>query len=90
MNSELTEILRAEHSGEDGGKEIQLPETVPEMFLATVAGVNSSGVLITLDGESEPMTKRYKQIKTGQTLSSGARVAVVKISGTFVVLGAIQ
>lgn len=67
-----------------------MPETVPEMFLATVAGVNSSGVLITLDGESEPMTKRYKQLKTGQTLSSGARVAVVKISGTFVVLGAIQ
>ena len=90
MSSELTEILRSEHSSEDGGKEIQLPETVPEMFLATVAGVNSSGVLITLDGESEPMTKRYKQIKTGQTLSSGARVAVVKISGTFVVLGAIQ
>lgn len=89
MSSELTEILRAEHSGRDGGQTVPLPETVPEMFLATVAGVNAEGVQITLDGESEPMTKRYKQIKTGQTLSSGARVAVLKISGTFVVLGAI-
>lgn len=89
MTSELTEILRTEHSGEDGGEEIRLPETVPEMFLATVAGVNSSGVLITLDGESTAMTKRYKQLKTGETLSVGNRVAVIKISGTFIVLGAI-
>lgn len=89
MSSELTEILRTEHSSEDGGKEIQLPETVPEMFLATVAGVNAEGVQITLDGESEPMTKRYKLLQTGQTPAAGARVAVLKISGTFVVLGAI-
>lgn len=89
MTSELTEILRTEHSGEDGGEEIRLPETVPELFLATVAGVNSSGVLITLDGESAAMTKRYKQLKTGETLSVGNRVAVIKISGTFIVLGAI-
>lgn len=89
MTSELTEILRTEHSGEDGGEAIRLPETVPELFLATVAGVNSSGVLITLDGESAAMTKRYKQLKTGETLSVGNRVAVIKISGTFIVLGAI-
>lgn len=89
MNSELTEILRAEHSGRDGGQTVPLPETVPEMFLATVAGVSAEGVQITLDGESEPMTKRYKLLQTGQTPASGARVAVLKISGTFVVLGAI-
>lgn len=89
MTSELTEILREEHSQEDGGKNVMLPETVPELFLATVNGVNSSGVQITLDGETTPMTKRYKQLKTGQTLSSGARVVAVKISGTFIVLGAI-
>ena len=58
MSSELTEILRTEHSSEDGGKEIQLPETVPEMFLATVAGVNAEGVQITLDGESNRMFRK--------------------------------
>lgn len=89
MISELTEILRTEHTGEDAGKIIRLPETVPQIFLATVAGVNSSGVLITPDGESEAMTKRYKVLKTGQTLSVGNRVIAMKISGTFVVLGAI-
>ena len=89
MTSELTEILRTEHSAEDGGKAVMLPETVPEIFLGTVNSVNSSGVEFTLDGEAEPMTKRYKQLNTGQTLSSGARIVAVKLSGTFIVLGAI-
>ena len=89
MTSELTEILRTEHSADDGGKAVKLPETVPEIFLGTVNSVNSSGVEFTLDGETEPMTKRYKQLNTGQTLSSGARIVAVKLSGTFIVLGAI-
>lgn len=63
---------------------------MPEIFLGTVASTNSSGVEITLDGESEPMQKRFKVLKTGQALSANARVMVVKISGTYVVLGAIS
>ena len=42
-----------------------------------------------VNGRLLQMNKRYKQLKTGQTLSSGARVVAVKISGTFIVLGAI-
>lgn len=70
--------------------EEKLPATVPEIFLGTVASANSSGVEITLDGESEPMQKRFKVLKTGQALSANARVMVVKISGTYVVLGEIS
>ena len=58
-----------------------------EIYLGTVSAADSSGIQLTLDGESEPMTKRYRQILTGRTVSTGARVAIFKISGTYVVLG---
>lgn len=91
MTSELTEILRTEHGAEDGGKEVQLPETVPEIFLGTVNSWNiSTGVQITLDGEDAPMTKRYRQMLMARPLQVGARVAVMKLSGTYVVLGEIS
>ena len=66
-----------------------LQATVPEIYLGTVSSANSSGVKITLDGQSEAMTKRYKCLKTGRALSTNARVMIVKISGTYVVLGEI-
>ena len=59
------------------------------MYLATVNGVNASGVQITIDGASEPMNKRYKQMATGQALTADDRVLVMKLSGTYVVLGKI-
>lgn len=91
MSSELTEILRAEHSAGDAGKDVTLPETVPEIFLGTVNAWNvSTGVQVTLDGESAPMTKRYKQMLMARPLHVGARVAVMKLSGTYVVLGEIS
>lgn len=91
MTSELTEILREEHSAEDGGKAVKLPETVPEIFLGTVNSWNiSTGVQVTLDGESAPMSKRYKQMLMARPLPVGARVAVMKLSGTYVVLGEIS
>ena len=58
-----------------------------EIYLGTVSASDSSGIQLTLDGETEPMTKRYRQILTGTTIPVGARVAALKISGTFVVLG---
>ena len=83
-------ILRDEHSAEDGGKNVKLPETVPEIFLGTVnAWSTSTGVKITLDGEEQAMTKRYKQMLMARPLKVGARVAVMKLSGTYVVLGEI-
>ena len=59
------------------------------IYLGTVGSVNSSGVQITLDGQSEALTKRYKMLLTGRSLSQGERVLILKKSGTFVVLGAI-
>ena len=67
-----------------------LPATVPEIYLGTVNNWNiSTGVQITLDGQTDPMSKRYKQLLVSRPLPVGARVAIMKISGTYVVLGEI-
>lgn len=59
-----------------------------KFLLATVTSYSSTaGVQIRLDGETQAMTKKVKYLKTGESLSSGARVLVVKMSGTYVVLG---
>ena len=61
-----------------------------EFFLGTVgAWSNATGVEITLDGESAAMTKRYKMMYMCRPLHSGARVVVMKQSGTYIVLGEI-
>lgn len=60
-----------------------------EFFLGTVNSVNNDGVEITLDGQSTPMTKHYKQMVTGYSLSANDRVVVMKESGTYLVLGKI-
>lgn len=60
------------------------------LLLATVAAVDSSkGLQLTFDGQSEASQKFYKILKTGSTPSTGARVLVAKLSGTYVVLGQI-
>ncbi len=74
-----------------GKEKNKLPETVPEIFLGTVNNWSmANGVEITLDGQSAPMTKKYKQLLVSRPLPIGARVAVMKISGTYVVLGEIS
>ena len=69
--------------------ETSLPETVPELYIGTVASVTGEGIELTLDGQTEPMQKKYRQLITGQALQEGARVLAVKISGTYVILGEI-
>lgn len=67
-----------------------LPETVPEIYFGTVdSWTMADGVSITLDGQSDAMTKTYKQLLVSRPLPIGARVAVMKISGSYVVLGEI-
>jgi len=63
-----------------------LAETVDtsNCFLATVTSVTNHGILIKLDGESQPMEKPYKRIYTVRT---GDRVLVLKMSGTYIVIG---
>lgn len=60
-----------------------------EFYLATVTGTTGSGIKIRLDGESNAMTKAFKYIATGVSLSANDRVLCIKIAGTFVVLGKI-
>lgn len=63
-----------------------------EFFLATVSSGNATnGYKLQFAGESSARNKSYKMLKNGtvSTYSSGTRVIVMKISGTFVVLGQI-
>ena len=70
--------------------EISAGSRSTDLFLATVANVNSSGVTLILDGESEASTKRYKYMTSGYAEpAAGDRVVVMKMSGTYVVLGRI-
>lgn len=55
-----------------------------DFYLATVTAVTNSGILIQLDGESAPMEKPYKRIYTVRT---GNRVLVLKMNGTYIVIG---
>lgn len=68
-------------------EKLELPETVPEVYLGTVASRSTAGFTLTLDGQTEATQKRYRMLLTGRTPAVGARVVCVKISGTYVVLG---
>lgn len=60
-----------------------------ELLIATVDNYNSStGSTLILPGSTTPTTKRYKRI-SGLSISSGYRVLVAKISGTYVIIGRI-
>ena len=70
--------------------EISASSRNADLFLATVANVNSSGLTLIMDGELEATTKRYKYMTSGYAdPAAGDRVVVMKMSGTFVVLGRI-
>lgn len=64
--------------------DINIKSGSAEFYLATVTAVTSSGINIQLDGESQAMEKPYKRIYTVRT---GNRVLVLKMSGTYIVLG---
>ena len=60
-----------------------------ELLIATVDSYNSStGSTLILPGSTTPTTKRYKHI-SGLPISSGYRVLVAKLSGTYVIIGII-
>jgi len=66
----------------------QPPDT--EFFLATVISTSTTdGMEIQLDGEDQPMTKRFKVILVPRPIHDGERVVVMKQAGTYVILGAI-
>lgn len=47
------------------------------------------GLTLIFDGQTEPSQKKYKMLVNGSTPSVGDRVAAIKHSGTYIVLGAI-
>lgn len=61
-----------------------------EFLLGTVTAYSSAGVKVRLDGQDEALTKRYKMLKTGKPLIGGDRVVIMKMSGTYVVLGSVD
>lgn len=59
-----------------------------EFYLATVnAWGNDTGVSVKIDGQPEATQKRYKMMLMCRPLHVGARVVVMKISGSYIVLG---
>ena len=76
----LTDLLYLEDSNEN-------ENPAPVILLGTVTGRSSDGLTLRMDGETDAMTKEYRQILTGRSLPVGARVAVMKVSGSYVVLG---
>lgn len=70
---------------------MQEDKNTAEFYLGTVKNwSNLTGVQIQLDGQDSPMTKRYKQMLMCRPLKVGARVVVMKHSGTYIVLGEIS
>ena len=61
-----------------------LQSSPAEFYLASVSQVTNSGIKIQLDGTDAPMEKPYKRIYTVRT---NDRVLVLKMNGTFIVLG---
>ena len=58
-----------------------------DLFLATVAARDSNyDVSLRFDGETEATTKYFKTLNA-QSITTGSRVLVLKISGTYLVLG---
>ena len=71
-------------------EETEQKQNVTEFYLATVvSGDATNGYKLQFAGESSAKNKSYQMLKNGtvSTYSSGTRVVVMKISGTYIVLG---
>ena len=74
-------------SGEENAG-FQAPET--EFYLGTaVTWHNDTGVQIKIDGQEEPLTKRFKMMYMCRPLKVNSRVVIMKQAGTYIVLGEI-
>lgn len=62
------------------------PLQAARLHVATAGARDSTGTALLFDGQSEYTTKHYKRI-AGVTISSGSRVLVLEIAGTYVLLG---
>lgn len=83
---QITKSLLEGGDGQDAGSG-QLERT--DLMLATVAAVYADGLTLIFDGETTASQKHYKKLSTYFGPTAGDRVAVMKMSGTYVVMGAI-
>lgn len=69
----------------------ELTSTTEDMpfLMATISDVGSDGFTLSINGGLSSLKKKYSRLQTGDQLSKGDRVLVVKISGTYVILGKI-
>ena len=58
-------------------------------FRATIDEIDSEGISLSINGGLEKLQKKYKYLETGAILQPGDSVLVVKMTGTYVVLGRI-
>ena len=63
-------------------------QDAPQLLLATVGTVTSSGATLNINGAGATAT-RYKHVVTGQSLTAGDLVLVARISGSYVIVGRI-
>lgn len=72
---------------DNDGKEDGQPR---DLQLATVAGIYSDGLSLIPDDQSEAMQKHYKYLSsTYPAPAVGDRVVIMKMSGTYIVVGAL-
>lgn len=82
--TELALIDNPSTQGEDLGGDT-------EFYLGTVSSWNvDTGIKVKLDGQDQAMQKGYKMMQVCRPLHVGARVIVMKQSGTYIVLGEIS
>lgn len=77
----MDEILLPAGTGEIGG---------PDFLLATVASTSNSGITLIFDGQTAASQKAYKNISNMDPYKVGDRVVVMKLSGTYVILGSLK
>lgn len=59
-------------------------------FKAKIDEIDSGGISISINGGLEKLKKKYSHIDTGVALSPGDTVLVLKMTGTYVILGRIS
>ena len=75
--------------------EILLPSGIGEIdrtefLLATVASLSNSGITLVFDGQTDATQKAYRNISNMDPYVVGDRVVVMKLSGTYVILGSLK
>lgn len=58
--------------------------------LATVYSVDSGGLRLILKNQSDPTQKKYKKLSSYESPQVGDRVVLMKMSGTYVVMGSLD